>query len=269
MIKDKKQIHAMIYRYLTDEKGIKTLGFISYHAFNKELIAEEFELINDFFRENFDLNHPVIKYGDLLKDSNGEAWLEIKDIFDLELLDELIAFGIAANVFNENLIYRFEDTVYYPEDLQHYDKEGYLRIMKEMALPLSRLEVSDNTINRYCKIATQSDYSLQRKKELLLSWWESGMKDEDDEETRRVFVELLESEYITTIIYLIHLMYLKNETSLKIAELIKNKEIMRFLNFVGAIYFRISPEDKEELFDSIREMFNKLSNLYQKKKRLN
>lgn len=278
MIKDKKEIQSLINRYKSEEYGIKALGFISYHNFDRRLIEEDYESINDFFRENFDLNHRVIKYRELLSDSSGKTWLEINTIFDLELLDELIAFGIASKVLNENLQFRYDELLYYmelmplinenPENLEHYTEEEYLDSMKRFVLPCFKLEVSNETLARYKKAQLTNDYSLERKKELLISWWDHGMKNSSAESTRTMFLELLDSQNINALAYLILNLDSRNATSQELSESIKRGSVMPQILMAGALYYHSTPEVREEIDAELKKMFDKFNGLDQKKKRL-
>ncbi|MDE6141833.1 MAG: hypothetical protein K2G03_04440, partial [Bacilli bacterium] len=257
MIKDKKTIQAMIYRYMTNEEGINALGFISYHTFDKELIAKDSESINDFFRENFDLNHRVIKYCDLLKDASGKIWLSIDNLFDLELLDELIALGLAADVFEENLTFRYDEFLFNidlivllnedPENLEHYSEEDYLELMNERIIPGNKLQVSKTTLDYYSQKQIEQDYSIERKKELLLSWWNQGMKNEEDESTIEIFKEFINGSNLNGIIYLVYRLYSQNETSKKLSEKIKRGEAYSETIMAGALYYHSTPEAKKEI----------------------
>ena len=278
MIKDKKDIQAMINKYKTTKEGINALGFLSYHTFDKEVIAEDYESINDFFRENFDLNHRVINYQDLLKDATGSIWLKINTIFDLELLDELIAFGIASNVLTENLVFRYDESFNRldllgvikedPEDLQQHTEQEYLKIMKRKVLPDFRLLVSDNTLKLYEKDQLKDDYPIERKKELLISWWNQGMEGEEDDYTREAFLEFLTAPNINGIIYLVYQIYSQNETSLKLSELIKRGAAYPQIILSGARYYHCPPETKKEINEGIKSMFDELNKMDQNKKRL-
>ncbi len=224
MIKDKKDIRALINRYLTNNEGIKALGFISYHTFDKELIESDYESLNVFFRENFDLNHRVINYQDLLKDASKNTWLKINDVYDLELLDELIALAIAANVLTENLLFRYEEAFGQldlialinenPEDLQHYSEQEYLKVMNRRVLPTFKLLVSEYTLSCYEKDQLKNDYSDEIKRELLLSWWDQGMEGHDYSETRETFLEYLSTTNLMGIIQFIYQLYSKNDTAM-------------------------------------------------------
>ncbi len=278
MIKDKRDIQAMINKYMTTKKGINALGFLSYHTFDKELITKDYEAINDFFRENFDLNHCVINYQDLLKDAEGSIWLEINTIFDLELLDELIAFTIASNVTEENLSFRYDESIGQfdllalinedPEDLQFYTEEEYLKIMKRRVLPTFKLLISRDTLTRYEKNQIPNDYSDERKKELLISWWDQGMEGKEDEYTRECFLEYLTAPNLNGIINLVYQIYSQNNTSLKLSELIKGGGAYPQIILAGAHYYHCPPERKKKIQEGIKAMFDDLNKTEQKKKRL-
>ncbi len=274
----KMDIQAMINKYKTTKEGINALGFLSYHTFDKEKIAEDYESINAFFRENFDLNHRVINYQGLLKDAEGSIWLEIATVFDLELLDELIAFAIAAEVFEENLTFRYEETYFNidiiallnedPESLEYYDEEEYLKVMKRRVLPTFKLQLSYDTLARYEKDQLEDDLSIERKRELLLSWWEEGMKDDEDEYTLAVFKEFLNDANFNRTMYLVYKLYSQNETSLKLSEMIKRGAAYSTLIMAGATYYHSTPEAKKEINAGIKAMFAELNKMDQKKKRL-
>lgn len=276
MIKDKKDIQAMINKYLTDERGINALGFISYHTFDKELIAEDYESINDFFRGNFNLYHSFIHYQDLLEDESGKTWLKINTIFDLKLLDELIAFGIVSKVFNENILFRFHEAANFdfilnedPENLVRFKEDGnYIKSMKNIVISKSALEVSEETIRRYEKVTLNDDYSIERKKELLISWWDEGMKDEEDEQTREYFLELLTASDLNGIIYLVYNLYSQNFAAVILSELIKLGSVIPELKIARAEYYHYTLENKKKLDNLIKEMFDKFNEMDQKKKRL-
>lgn len=278
MIKDKREVQSVISKYMTNDEGINALGFISYHTFNAELLKTDSKKVSDFFRGSFDLNHRVINYNDLLKDTSGKTWLTIDNIFDLELLDELIALGIAAKVFEENLVFRYDHFVFNidlvalvneePEDLQFYSEEEYLDLMKKRIITSGKLQVSKTILDSYEHEQIENDYSIERKKELLISWWEQGMKNNDDESTRNKFLELLDTQNLNAIIYLVYNLYSRNETSLNLSELIKRGAIYGQIIMAGALYYHSTPEAKKEINEDIKKMFDKLNGLDQKKKRL-
>lgn len=276
MIKDKKDIQAMINKYLTDERGINALGFISYHTFDKELIAEDYESINDFFRGNFNLYHSFIHYQDLLEDESGKTWLKINTIFDLKLLDELIAFGIVSKVFNENILFRFHEAANFdfilnedPDNLVNFkEEENYIRLMKNRVIPKSTLEVSEETIRHYENVTLNGDYSIERKKELLISWWDQGTIGIDDKETRDTFLQLLESEYVYNLIDLVWYIESHDGSTYNLAEFIKRGKILEALNYVDSLYNNSSPKNREVIKKGLQEMFDKFNEMDQKKKRL-
>ncbi len=277
MIKDKKEVRALLNKYLTDEKGINALGFISYHTFDKTLIEEDKIAINDFFRENFALHRYSIKYQDLLKNNVDEMWLSIDTIFDVELLDEFIAFGIAANVLSENLLFRFDEFASYPhisqtlnespEDLAHNEVENYLNMIKKSVLPRFKLQVSEETLRLYEEEQVKT-YSLERKKELLLSWWDVGMQNECDEKTRKTFLKFLDEPDINGLIYLINSLFIKNDTSLNLAEMIKKGTMAKNIALASVLYYQSTPEIKQEIEEELTKMFDEFSKIGQKKKRL-
>lgn len=278
MIKDKKEVQSIIFKYITDDEGINALGFISYHTFNAELLKPDAEKVSDFFKENFDLNHRVISYKDLLKDASGKTWLTIDNIFDLELLDKLIALGIAANVFEENLVFRYDHFINNidlvalvnedPENLEHYSEEDYLSLMKKRIIPSGKLQVSKTILVLYEQEQPKNDYSIERKKELLISWWDRGMKNSNDESTRAKFLELLESQNINAIAYLVLNIESRNATSQELSESIQKGVVMPQIIMAGALYYHSTPEAREEMDDELKKMFDKFNELTQKKKRL-
>lgn len=278
MIKDKKEVQSIIFKYITDDEGINALGFISYHTFNAKLLKPDAEKVSDFFKENFDLNHRVISYKDLLKDASGKTWLTIDNIFDLELLDKLIALGIAANVFEENLVFRYDHFINNidlvalvnedPENLEHYSEEDYLSLMKKRIIPSGKLQVSKTILVLYEQEQPKNDYSIERKKELLISWWDRGMKNSNDESTRAKFLESLESQNINAIAYLVLNIESRNATSQELSESIQKGVVMPQIIMAGALYYHSTPEAREEMDDELKKMFDKFNELTQKKKRL-
>ncbi|MDE6292926.1 MAG: hypothetical protein K2L98_04515, partial [Bacilli bacterium] len=200
-------------------------------------------------------------------------------VYDLELLDELIALAIASNVLNENLYFRYEESFCQldlialinedPEDLQHYSEQEYLKVMKRRVLPTFKLLVSEYTLSCYEKDQLKNDYSDERKRELLTSWWNQGMEGHDDSQTRETFLEYLSAPNLVGIIHFIYQLYSKNDTSLKLSEYIKRGMAYPQIIMAGALYHHSSPEAKKELNEGIKEMLDELNKISQKKKRLN
>ena len=111
-------------------------------------------------------------------------------------------------------------------------------------------------------------YSLERKKELLLLWWDAGTQNEDDEKTRKTFLEFLDEPDINGLIYLINSLFIKNDTSLNLAEMIKKGTIAKNIALASVLYYQSTPEIKQEIEEELTKMFDEFSKIDQKKKRL-
>lgn len=277
MIKNKSELRSIIYKYTTENIGTNALGFIEYHTFDTKLIKRDMAEINKFFRDNFNLNKNVIHYRDLLKDERGRNCIEISSILDIELLDELIAFGIAANVFTENLMYRYRESLgspillpllnENPEDLKNYTEQKYINAIKFYVLPHFCLDVSEYTLSQY---ENYDGYSIERKKELLLSWWDEGMEGlEDPYMTRELFMAYLESEMLEDLIPFISNLYSQNKTSASLSTMIKNGDLVMRLMILKLSTSSAPKELKDQFNAEIKHMFDELNNRDQKKKRLN
>lgn len=274
MIKDKKDVRAIINKYMDINGDAKALGFINYHAFNARKIKEDFEAINDFFRKNFKLNQRTIRYVDLTFDEEDNMWLSIETIDDIELLDELIAFAIASGVLKENLVYRYNEGLLRldnivlinedPRDLEQYSEGEYIRAIKRNVLTSYHLDVSEETRARYKKEIIRRVYSPERKKELLMAWWDRGVA---NPETREVFSELLDQSIGADLILFVYKLYKQGLTSANLSEIISRGDLITNLLFLHAVTFRATEEAKKEIEEDLNEMFDRFDDIEKDKKR--
>lgn len=274
MIKDKKDVRAYINKFKCDGDGVNALGFISYHTFDKTKMSEGFESINDFFRKNFKINKRTIKYVDLTFDETDNMWLNIETIYDIELLDELIAFGIASGVLVENLLYRVEEVAFSPyniellnedpSDLELHSEQVYIKGIKRLILPTSKLDVSEETLARYRKETIRRIYSPERKKELLMAWWDRGV---DHPENREIFSQLLDQDIAEDLILLVFSLYSSGLTSANISELITRGQISGQLVFTHMLYKNASENGKKDIQEGVQEMLDAFDNIEKEKKK--
>ncbi len=285
MSKNKNEVRAFINYYLWNETSaseIKALGFIEYHRFYKTKIDRDHDKILNFFCSNFDLSSTLISYSKLLYDKDNKRWLEIEDAFDIELLDLLLALGIASSVFLEDLSIRCKnfvilggDSFVLNEDSQNVqacDFNLYLQIMRDKVIPLSEVCVNPETL-KFAKENSDTikdDLSADDKKALLLSWWEDGMPDNNEYSiTKEIFKGFLDGETMSDLILLVYRLYSHKLSSATLSKMIEGGNIYSQLLSIKAIHERLSSEGKKAMECNIREMFEELSKFKQKKKRLN
>lgn len=213
MAKNKKEINDFCKEYISlNEYGTNICGITEYKCIDDYKVEKDQDKIISFLINNFSINSVTIEYENLTFNEKGERWTNVSSLSDIDILNKLIALGIACGLFKENLTIRLNII----ELLKNYGKylnpesfnlddpiilESYLKVFREHVLPIGYIEVDKDHLSFYGKRKNFSDAEIR---ELILYWWNVGNYPPNPKVIKK-FNELLENrlhDLLDAIVYL-------------------------------------------------------------------
>ena len=284
MAKTKKEIEDFISNYLSysfDDSDYAVEGITRYVGLNKEKIIQDKETIIEFFVNNLCLgerDYSSMLYGTVLKDDKDNVWNNLESMDDLELLDEVIALGIAADVFIDRLYDRFytmrllgQSAIFLLPEMFRFnsisEEEAYLTSFKNTVAAKGYILKNVELLDKYLGI----DETKELYKELLDYWWvitkDASVPDETIEIFRRIVNSLFDD-----IVNVVVSLNISNQGAKELYDLMLIP--YGVYNLISEVHYKIesfSPEEKERFENIKKNFFDKLKRRYdadQKKKKL-
>ena len=217
-------------------------------------------------------------YGTVLRDDKDNVWNNLESMDDLELLDEVIALGIAADVFIDRLYDRFytmrllgQSAIFLLPEMFRFnsisEEEAYLTSFKNTVAAKGYILKNVELLDKYLGI----DETKELYKELLDYWWvitkDASVPDETIEIFRRIVNSLFDD-----IVNVIVSLNISNQGAKELYDLMLIP--YGVYNLISEVHYKIesfSPEEKERFENIKKNFFDKLKRRYdadQKKKKL-
>ncbi|MCR5224379.1 MAG: hypothetical protein K6C11_04455 [Bacilli bacterium] len=183
------EIRKFLNKYLSDSSSVRYEALTEYVGIDMPNILMDIDNIQNFFLDNFDLYGNYVSYASLCYLKDGNKWIEIEDKKSLDIFNKLLAVGLAANVFVEDMLDKFcdlyelrkKDIKYLlPETFEYIDEEYYEGLNKKI---INVLGVDINTQIYYKQKTNHSLY------EILEYWWNSN--NPNHEEADNDFYQML------------------------------------------------------------------------------
>ncbi len=130
----KDAIRKFINCYIDNNSDNKIESITRYIGVNKDKVKHDRDIIIDFFRANFLIYGMAITYEDLRHDTNNNSWIDLNNKKDLELFENIVAVGYEAGIFENDMVYRYQNALSIskeelkyalPEQFEYIDEDYY------------------------------------------------------------------------------------------------------------------------------------------------
>ena len=168
------EIRKFLNRYVSASSSVRYEALTEYVGIDMPNILMDIDNIQNFFLENFDLYGTYVNYASLCYLKDGNKWIEIQDKKSLDTFNKLLAVGLAANVFVEDMSDKyFELAALPPTDIKYLLPETFEYIDEKYFEGLNKkiINVLGVDINTQIYYKQQTNHSLY---EILDYWWNNN-----------------------------------------------------------------------------------------------
>lgn len=265
----KKGVKDYVSKYISYSDDKETIipceTLTRYVCYDKSLIEQDKQTIIRYLIENFGIDNINISLDRLCVTRDNITWNDLKDMSDVNILEDLLGLGIATGLIIDDLRMRFAvfarlggDNLYLcPElcpDLIGREIDGdfeleYVEYMKKEILPLYSFGIDRKKLEDENKVS----FTDEEKRELMRFWFYQINELNVDEDAKRIFEILIKDdvERVINAAVLIRLMKKGPETFYINMKMDPSQLFIENLNR----QIRSFDSDKRAYFEDVKKVF--------------